>query len=431
MHNLSRHHIKYVLGIEVPLNESISIPQDKLPLIVEQQLLYEGFIDTLKSFAGNVTDSFLKGFKDFKDFASTLYTVIKDGLSTNFANSLIRTFEKSEIKKTIDAVLQKIQKGELLNDILQKIKNISNPIGKLIASIGFSVVAKFFYDKFKSVDLSKDSIKQEVLKYLQSYLSDAAIETLSGFVTGGFSSLKSWLEKIGIGIATIYNTLKSTIDAFKDAFEKIKSGGNPMLAKLVREECCSRSISLNETANRLLLSEGMIYHLDNKIDLNESIYRPQSSKFLELFEEARVLYENNKLQLSEQDEWYFNNTDLGKWGMYEGVRVPLDFPMTLEFLMEVKSKSKKKQPELNKPKRGGPKKFYVYVRKPGGGIKKLTFGDTTGLSAKINNPEARKSFAARHKCSQAKDKTTPKYWSCRLPRYASLLGLKSNFTGFW
>jgi len=204
-----------------------------------------------------------------------------------------------------------------------------------------------------------------------------------------------------------------------------------MLAKLVREECCSRSISLNETANRLLLSEGMIYHLDNKIDLNESIYRPQSSKFLELFEEARVLYENNKLQLSEQDEWYFNNTDLGKWGMYEGVRVPLDFPMTLEFLMEVKSKSKKKQPELNKPKRGGPKKFYVYVRKPGGGIKKLTFGDTTGLSAKINNPEARKSFAARHKCSQAKDKTTPKYWSCRLPRYASLLGLKSNFTGFW
>ena len=97
---------------------------------------------------------------------------------------------------------------------------------------------------------------------------------------------------------------------------------------------------------------------------------------------------------------------------------------------EVKAK-KKKQPALNKPKRGGSKKFYVYVRKPGGGIKKVSFGDTTGLSAKINNPAARKSFAARHKCSQAKDKTTPKYWSCRLPRYAKLLGLKSNFSGFW
>ncbi len=32
---------------------------------------------------------------------------------------------------------------------------------------------------------------------------------------------------------------------------------------------------------------------------------------------------------------------------------------------------------------------------------------------------------------KAKDKTTPKYWSCRLPRYAKLLGLKSNFSGFW
>ena len=98
---------------------------------------------------------------------------------------------------------------------------------------------------------------------------------------------------------------------------------------------------------------------------------------------------------------------------------------------EAKAKPKKKNPPLNKPHRGGPKKFYVYVRKPGGGIKKVTFGDTTGLSAKINNPKARKAFAARHKCSQAKDKTMANYWSCRLPRYAKLLGLKSNFSGFW
>ena len=40
-------------------------------------------------------------------------------------------------------------------------------------------------------------------------------------------------------------------------------------------------------------------------------------------------------------------------------------------------------------------------------------------------------FAARHKCSTKKDKTKAGYWSCRLPRYAKLLGLKSNFGGFW
>lgn len=92
---------------------------------------------------------------------------------------------------------------------------------------------------------------------------------------------------------------------------------------------------------------------------------------------------------------------------------------------------KKKTPPIGKPKRGGSKKFYVYVRKPGGGIKKVSFGDTTGLSAKINNPEARRAFAKRHDCANKKDRTKASYWSCRLPSYAKLLGLKSNFTGFW
>lgn len=94
-------------------------------------------------------------------------------------------------------------------------------------------------------------------------------------------------------------------------------------------------------------------------------------------------------------------------------------------------KAKKKTPELNKPKRGGAKKFYVYVRTPGGGIKKVSFGDTTGLSAKINNPKARKAFAERHDCKNKKDKTKAGYWACRLPRYAKLLGLKGSYSGFW
>jgi hypothetical protein len=103
-----------------------------------------------------------------------------------------------------------------------------------------------------------------------------------------------------------------------------------------------------------------------------------------------------------------------------------------QLIFEGKSKPKKKTPELNKPKRGGSKKFYVYVRDPKTkNIKKVSFGDTTGLSAKINNPTARQAFSKRHDCPNKKDKTKASYWSCRLPRYAKLLGLKSNFSGFW
>jgi len=94
-------------------------------------------------------------------------------------------------------------------------------------------------------------------------------------------------------------------------------------------------------------------------------------------------------------------------------------------------KKEKKDPPLNKPKRGGSKAYYVYVRDPKTKrIKKVSFG-SGGLRAKIRNPKARKAFAARHKCSQKNDRTKPSYWSCRLPRYASALGLGANMNTFW
>jgi hypothetical protein len=191
-----------------------------------------------------------------------------------------------------------------------------------------------------------------------------------------------------------------------------------------------REVAEDCNCNKKPISEGLQYHIDNQKLLTENVYRPFSKKYFELFKEARELYRSGELILTEEEEKLIKNTDLGEFGYYNGIKVPLDFPMSEEQLMEAKA-AKKKQPPLNKPKRGGSKKFYVYVRKPGGGIKKVSFGDTSGLKAKINDPKARKSFAARHKCAQNKDRTSAGYWACRLPRYASMLGLKSSFTGYW
>ena len=82
---------------------------------------------------------------------------------------------------------------------------------------------------------------------------------------------------------------------------------------------------------------------------------------------------------------------------------------------------------LGKPFRtpGGPKKFAVYVRKPGGGVKKVTFGDPN-LRVRNRNKGAAKSFRARHRCDQKKDRTTAGYWSCNVGRYAKQLGLSSK-----
>lgn len=68
--------------------------------------------------------------------------------------------------------------------------------------------------------------------------------------------------------------------------------------------------------------------------------------------------------------------------------------------------------KLNKPMQGDTKKFKVYVKNEKGNVVKVNFGQK-GMSIKKNDPERRKAFRARHKCDTAKDKTTPRYWSCR------------------
>ena len=87
------------------------------------------------------------------------------------------------------------------------------------------------------------------------------------------------------------------------------------------------------------------------------------------------------------------------------------FEHEAEGLQEAEYQGKKVK--LNDPIRGGSKKFYVYV-KDGDKVKKVSFGDTTGLSIKRDDPERRKNFRARHNCDTAKDKTTARYWSCRM-----------------
>lgn len=116
-----------------------------------------------------------------------------------------------------------------------------------------------------------------------------------------------------------------------------------------------------------------------------------------------------------------------EFGIYEGTTVPLETPM-IELVED-------KDPELNTPKRNpdSGKKYVVYVKDPKtGNVKKITFGDEKGgLSSKINDKEAAKNFASRHNCDMKKDKLSPGYWSCNLPRYAKDLGLSGGGNYYW
>ena len=168
------------------------------------------------------------------------------------------------------------------------------------------------------------------------------------------------------------------------------------------------------------ITKSLHYHIENNIPLANNIYRIHSEEFYALFREARDMYNEGLLEVDSAWDRELLSTDIGEFGIYEEQNVPLDIPIAEE----------EKNPPLNKPKRGGPKKFYVFV-KDGDKIKKVTWGDTTGLKVKLNDPKARKSFAARHRCASQKDKTKAAYWACNLPRYAKSLGLGNGGNFFW
>ena len=187
---------------------------------------------------------------------------------------------------------------------------------------------------------------------------------------------------------------------------------------------------LTESKVKSLLSENLQYHIDKQIPLFETVFRIGSNAHLKLIKEARKMYSRNVIDLCEEDE-HLIKTHLGEFALYENESVPLDLPMLNEEEID-EAEFKGKDVPLGKPKRGGSKKYYVYVKNPKTGkVKKVSFGDTTGLSAKIRNKEARNAFAARHDCKNKKDRTKAGYWSCNLPRYAQALGLGANMNTYW
>ena len=208
---------------------------------------------------------------------------------------------------------------------------------------------------------------------------------------------------------------------------------------------CDSTPKLALLETKAPISEGLRYHIDNGVSLQDNVFRIGSKKYLQLFAEARMLLEWGTISLDENSKFLIENTDIGKFGVYEGKKVPLDLPKVNEeedtgeeidpdYDLEEgkkKKKKKKKDPPIGKPKRGGSKAYYVYVRDPKTKkIKKVSFG-SGGLRAKIKNKEARNAFSKRHNCPKKKDRTTAGWWSCNLPRYASALGLGANQNTYW
>lgn len=202
--------------------------------------------------------------------------------------------------------------------------------------------------------------------------------------------------------------------------------------------------------SEFVIKEAIQYNIENNLPLTECLFRRESEMFFKYF---TYLKEHKNTFKLDDFSLQLLETDIGEIGIYEGQDVPLDLPFVEKdenpcwegyVMVGMKDKDGKKVPncvpedslteeekvELNKPKRGGSKKFYVYVKNDKGNVVKVSFGDPN-LSVKFSDEDARKSFAARHDCANKKDRTAAGYWSCNLPRYAKQLGLSDGGNFYW
>jgi len=166
------------------------------------------------------------------------------------------------------------------------------------------------------------------------------------------------------------------------------------------------------------VSEGLRYHIENDLDLTDSVYRLGSEAYKNLFEEVKKYWDEGNIILKDKSAWMAKNLEVGTKAIYHDRDSGRDMHV-----------------ELDSPKRGGDKKFVVYrnsgKKDDDGNIlaKKIEWGDVTGLSIKNADPEAAASFWARQQCDSAgrKDPDTAGFWACYGPSlFSKQLGLSSD-----
>ena len=176
---------------------------------------------------------------------------------------------------------------------------------------------------------------------------------------------------------------------------------------------------IDKINNSVFISEGLNYHLQNNIDIQNSIFRFGSTEYLKIVSEIRDLFNKNLILLNENDLFIVNNTDIGLIDNYNGKKIPLDIP----FIVEDKDISNH---TINKPFRTPSyprKKYAVYTKNENGNIVLVRFGDPE-RSVKNCDPVRAKAFLKRMHCEDPGPKWKAKWWSCNVGRFHKELGLQ-------
>ena len=223
--NISREHIAFTLGIPIPLNESIQLSESLKLKILQEQLLYESFLDSIKNYASEKFNQVVTTIKDWKDAAAVIGKVLSNG---DLLNDFLKPLER-RVVNLIQPLTDFLKKNKLdsfiktITNFIDKIKSLEG-WKKFMALVSVGSIITYILEKLKS--LGPDVIKDFISKTFSSNF----ITDIVGKLTD-FKSYLGWLQPIVKGVEIIFNFLKPLIEAFVAAFKS----GSKFATKLIKE----------------------------------------------------------------------------------------------------------------------------------------------------------------------------------------------------
>jgi hypothetical protein len=212
LNTLSEEHIKYVLGIELPLNESYYGNPILIERIIQEQMLYEDFLKSLKDFAKEKINVVVDKIKDWKETAAFIYKLITDPkLLQNFSDNFWKTFKKSTLND-IKVFLTKFKLEGVFESIQNVIDKITQLTGfkKFLAATAFAAISKYMINKLKALPSDK------ITGFISNYLSETFLKDIISKLTD-FKSYLGVLQPIIGTTEFLFKVLEPTINKFRSA----------------------------------------------------------------------------------------------------------------------------------------------------------------------------------------------------------------------
>lgn len=172
------------------------------------------------------------------------------------------------------------------------------------------------------------------------------------------------------------------------------------------------------------ISDHIKYHIENRLSISESIFRIGSDAYLDMINEMRNLWNSNKIEVSEEDQFILEKLYSGKKGIYKDSKTGKTETVNLD------------DPQISPNNINT--LFYVYRPAPSGekvdGLPKaimIGFGEKPGAGKpdvrdKHQDEGKRRGFLARHNCKDKKDPYASGWWSCNIHKWWKQLGLKTD-----